>query len=91
MTSHTDYTYFLFGQAKDQPIISFFAGIIGKTVYGPADQIIVPSKKSLNFSFLDSVKDRLNVVPNGIEISKYQKKLTVDEKTGNSKRIKDQQ
>jgi 1,2-diacylglycerol 3-alpha-glucosyltransferase len=79
MTSNTDYTYFLFGKMKNKPMIRKLSTIVGKVFYAPAFRIIVPSKKALDFSFLQPYKDRLIVVPNGIELNKYQKTLSESE------------
>ena len=79
MTSNTDYTYFLFGKMKNKPMIRKLSTMVGKVFYAPAFRIIVPSKKALDFSFLQPYKDRLIVVPNGIELNKYQKTLSESE------------
>ena len=79
MTSHTDYAYFVFGEFKNKALIEKISALVGELFYQPAYKIIVPSKKALSFSFLQPYKDRLIVVPNGIELEKYQKTLSEDE------------
>ncbi len=39
-------------------------------------RIVVPAKKALSFSFLQAFKDRLLVLPNGIELDKHDFSLT---------------
>ena len=80
MTSHTDYAYFVFGQMKNKAFIEKISALAGEIFYHSAFKIIVPSKKALDFSFLQPYRDRLIVVPNGIELDKYQKSLNEDEK-----------
>ncbi|MBO7676603.1 MAG: glycosyltransferase, partial [Erysipelotrichaceae bacterium] len=80
MTAHTDYAYFTFGKLKDLGLVKAFVTFVGGIAYKPAEKIVVPSQKALNFPFLSKFSDRLVVVPNGIEMDKYQKKLSEDEK-----------
>ena len=80
MTAHINYAQFTFGKLKDLGPIKAFMTFVGGIVYKPAEKIVVLSQKALSFPFLSKFSDRLIVVPNGIEINKYQKKLTAEEK-----------
>ena len=80
MTCHTDYACYVFGKAKDVPVIKALAKVVGAVFYRSADRIVVPSKKALSFPFLSKVKDRLVVIPNGIELKKYCQILYPNEK-----------
>ncbi|MBR4720587.1 MAG: glycosyltransferase [Clostridia bacterium] len=80
MTCHTDYAHFVFGSLRSFPPIKAFMRGIGKVIYKKAVKIIVPSQKAGNFAFLSSMKERLTVIPNGIELEKYQKTLSILER-----------
>ena len=80
MTCHTDYACFVFGGLRFFPLIKAFMRDIGKTIYRKAAKVIAPSQKAGDFAFLHSVKERLTIIPNGIELEKYQKTLSVSEK-----------
>ena len=71
MTCHTDYAYFVFGRLRNNPVIKAITIIAAWLVYHSAYRIIVPSKKALSFPFLRQFKDRLLVLPNGIDWQKY--------------------
>ena len=71
MTCHTDYVYFMFGDKKNIPLIRALSSSIGYALYRKAIRVIVPSEKAAKFSFLNRLTDRINVVPNGMEIEKY--------------------
>lgn len=81
MTCHTDYAYFVFGEARKRPLIKAITVISAAAVYHPAFRIIVPSKKALHFPFLQTFKDRLLVLPNGIDIKHPDRVLSSHEKT----------
>ena len=75
MTCHTDYGHFVFGKYKSlAPVRAVLAGA-GKILYRQAARVTAPSQKAAEFPFLQSVQDRLTVIPNGMEIEKYQKHL----------------
>lgn len=80
MTCHTDYAYFVFGRLRFFPPIKAFMCGIGKIIYRNAVKVIAPSQKAGDFAFLHSVKECLTIIPNGIELEKYQKTLSVSEK-----------
>ena len=80
MTCHTDYGHFIFGKAKNFPIIKSIMSISGYILYRKATRIIVPSKKATNFPFLSKMKKRITVVPNGMELEKYRIKFTKEER-----------
>ena len=80
MTCHTDYAHFVFGRLRSFPLIKAFMRGVGKTLYRKAAKVIAPSQKAGNFAFLQSIKERMAVIPNGIELEKYQKTLSLPEK-----------
>ena len=80
MTCHTDYAHFVFGRLRSFPLIKAFMRGVGKTLYRKAAKVIAPSQKAGNFAFLQSTKERVAVIPNGIELEKYQKPLSLPEK-----------
>ena len=80
MTCHTDYAHFVFGRLRYFTLIKAFMREIGKYLYRDAVKVIVPSQKAGNFAFLHSVKERMTVISNGIELEKYQKALSSSEK-----------
>ncbi|MCR4739947.1 MAG: glycosyltransferase [Lachnospiraceae bacterium] len=80
MTCHTDYAYFIFGKYRDLPPVNAFMSAVGKGVYGHAVKVTVPSYKAKGFSCLHTLRDQLTVIPNGIELEKFRKSLTEDER-----------
>ena len=80
MTCHTDYGHFVFGKYKSLPSVKVIMSAAGKILYRQAAKVTVPSRKAADFPFLKSVQDRLTVVPNGMEMEKYQKHLPNDER-----------
>ena len=80
MTCHTDYAHFVFGRLRSFPPIKAFMCSIGKIIYRKAAKVIAPSQKAGKFAFLSAFQERLTVIPNGIELEKYQKTLSVSEK-----------
>ena len=80
MTCHTDYAHFVFGHLRYFPPVKAFMCGIGKILYKNAVKVIAPSQKAGDFAFLRSMKNRLSVIPNGLELEKYQKSLSASEK-----------
>ena len=80
MTTHTDYAHFLFGKHRDARPVQKLMSTWGKLAYQPADRIIAPSEKARRFAQLQSVSDRVTVIPNGIPLSRYQKPVSAAEK-----------
>lgn len=80
MTCHTDYGHYVFGKYKSSPAVRGLSRIAGKILYRRSDRVVAPSEKAASFPFLDSVRDRTSVVPNGLETEKYQKHLPPDER-----------
>ena len=80
ITCHTDYAYFVFGEARKKPLFEAIAKITAWLVYHNVFKIVIPSCKSRDFPFLNAFKDRLLVLPNGIEISRYQRTLSLEKK-----------
>ena len=80
MTCHTDYAHFVFGKYKSLAPVKLLMRLTGKILYRQADRVTVPSQKAAHFPFLSSVEDRLTVVPNGMEIEKYQNQFSTHER-----------
>lgn len=80
MTCHTDYGYFVFGKLRGLPPVKFFMTTLGSILYKDAIKLTVPSQKAAGFPFVQGAHNRLTVVPNGMEIEKYQKKLSAEER-----------
>lgn len=80
MTCHTDYAHYVFGGLRYFPPVKAFMCGVGRILYKRADKVIAPSQKAADFAFLHSVKKRLTVIPNGMELEKYRKKLSESEK-----------
>lgn len=80
MTCHTDYSYYLFRKGKNLPPIKLFTRAIGGRLYRKAIKVIAPSQKAAEFPFVQKVQDRLVVVPNGMELEKYRKKFSKQER-----------
>ena len=80
MTCHTDYGHFIFHKLKTTAPVKILMRIAGKILYSCADIVTAPSQKAAAFPFLDTVRDRLVIIPNGTEINKYQKHFTEEER-----------
>ena len=80
MTCHTDYAHFLFGKKKNLFLIKVMTSSIGRILYRKATKITVPSQKAAEFSFLHKVKNNVTIVPNGIELEKYRKQYSDQER-----------
>lgn len=80
MTTHTDYAHFIFGRFKDALPIRFFAKVWGRSTYKRATAVIAPSEKAKHFLTLQSVADRVRVVPNGIEPERYTRAVSPEKK-----------
>ena len=73
MTCHTDYAYFLFGRGRNLPPLPQLAALWGRFAYGRAARVIAPSQKACGFPQLRGVSERVTVVPNGVDLSRYRK------------------
>ena len=80
MTAHTDYAYYAFGRFQTARPVCAIMRTIGKKVYGCANRITVPSEKARSFPQLQAVADRIALVPNGIQLDRYQKPVSPEEK-----------
>ena len=76
VTCHTDYAYYVFGEKKDRPLYKIVEKLSSEFIYNGVFKIIVPAKKAMHFTFLQPFKDRLLVLPNGIELDKYNRSLS---------------
>ena len=81
MTSHTDFEYFMFGRFRNVRIIGTLFGIWGKRAYRMAETVIVPAEKARDFPHLRPIGDKVIVIPNGIELERYQKPVSAEEKS----------
>lgn len=81
MTCHTDYAHFVFGKYKSLAPVKLLMRLAGRILYRHADRVTAPSRKAARFPFLSSVGDRLTVVPNGLEIEKYQNRFSDHERS----------
>ena len=75
MTCHTDYGHFIFGRYKNNPLVEKIMSYTGRVLYRKATKVTVPSKKATEFPFLKTVKNKIIIVPNGIDLEKYQNKF----------------
>ena len=80
MTCHTDYGHFIFGKGKNFPPIKALISLVGRILYRNAEKIIAPSQKAAEFAFLHMVKNRVTVIPNGMELDKYRNQFSVQER-----------
>ena len=79
-TCHTDYGYYIFGKFRSLILVKGLMNIAGKIVFRHATKVTVPSPKAVSFPFVHSACDRLTVIPNGMEIEKYRKHLSAEER-----------
>jgi 1,2-diacylglycerol 3-alpha-glucosyltransferase len=80
MTTHTDFAYFIFGRFRDAPILKKLFALWGKRAYRCAQAVVVPSEKARSFPQLVSAADRLTVIPNGIQLERYQRPVSSEER-----------
>jgi len=80
MTCHTDYAHFAFGRYKSTKPVRATMRVLGKAFYGKTVAMVAPSKKAANFDCLSPIKDRVTVIPNGIDLDKYRKVLSKEER-----------
>lgn len=80
MTCHTDYGHFIFGKLRCLPPVKALARAAGAILYRPAAAVIAPSQKAADFPFLRAVRERVTVVPNGMELEKYKKSFSPEER-----------
>lgn len=80
MTCHTDYAHFAFGRLKSTKPVKVFMRTLGKIFYGKATALVAPSKKAAGFACLSPMKERITVIPNGIDLDKYCKVLSPEER-----------
>lgn len=81
MTTHTYYEYFMFGRFRDISPVKAAARAIGKKVYRPAEKVIVPSEKARSFPHLTPVRDKVTVIPNGLQLERYRIPVSPEEKS----------
>ncbi|MBQ9324153.1 MAG: glycosyltransferase [Clostridia bacterium] len=80
MTTHTDYAQFIFGRFRNTLPIRLLMHAYGKHIYRYASKVIAPSEKARGFVMVQAARDRTVVVPNGIPLERYQKKVEPEEK-----------
>ena len=81
MTTHTDFEYFMFGRFRGLPILKTLFGVWGKRAYRMAEKVIVPAEKARDVPHLRPLRDKVVVMPNGIQLDCYQKPVSPDEKS----------
>lgn len=74
MTSHTDYGRFVFGHYCNLRPVRMLCKEVGRIAYRNAAVVTVPSSKALSFPQLNTLSDRVVVIPNGISLEKYGKR-----------------
>ena len=80
MTVHTDYAHFIFGRYRKTFPARLLSRIIGTFMYRRADILVGPSEKVRSFACLEPFLNRIRVIPNGIDLEKWQKVLPEEEK-----------
>ncbi len=80
ITCHTDYGHFVFGKFKLTAPVRLLLRTAGKILYRGADKVVAPSEKAAAFPFLEGVRERISVVPNGMLTEKYRKHYSPDER-----------
>lgn len=80
MTVHTDYEEYLFGSHNNANIIEWDIKKWGQATYGKADKVIAPSEKIRDLPQLKGVGDITVVIPNGIDLNKYKKTLSSEDR-----------
>ena len=80
MSCHTDYAHFVFGRMKSIPPVKAFMTGMGKIMYKDAAEVIAPSQKAQNFPVLSAIRERVAVIPNSIDLEKYQRPLSAEDR-----------
>ena len=80
MTTHTYFEYFIFGRFRAFPLVNAAARLWGWLTYRGAERVMVPAEKATAFPHVQPAADRLRVEPNGIQLERYQKTVSADEK-----------
>lgn len=80
MTVHTHFAKYIFGRYDDSRVAELVMQRWGNHVYRDVDEIIVPSRKALDYPQLKEVRDRCTVIPNGIQLERLQKPMSAAEK-----------
>ena len=80
-TCHAFYDLYAFGKFFSLPMLKSVSVYVGGRLYGPAVKVIVPSAKALDFPILTKVRDRLVVIPNGVDTGKYKNRFTDGERS----------
>ena len=80
MTAHTDYAYYVFRRFHTAwPVRTLMKGL-GKIVYRNTAAVIAPSEKVRSFAQVQTILDRVMLVPNGIKLEQYQRPVSTEEK-----------
>ena len=80
MTTHTDFEYFIFGRFRHTKPVQMLGRALGSLTYRQAEAVIVPAEKARSFAHLQPFADRVVVIPNGIQLERYQRPFSPDEK-----------
>ena len=79
-TCHTFYDYYVFGRFYTLRPVEAFSGFVGGKLYKSADIVTVPSQKATNFPFLHQLREKMVVIPNGLELEKYRNRFSDQER-----------
>ena len=80
MTSHTDYAKYVFGKYDSIFPIFFIMRVLGVIAYRGSEYVILPSEKAGTFQQNRYIKRKTVHIPNGIDMKKYQKPVSDEEK-----------
>ena len=80
MTSHTDYSKYLFGKVCKIFPITLIPIVWGLFAYKHASLVILPAEKALTFDQHVFVKNKCTVLHNGINLKKFQRNVTKEER-----------
>ena len=80
MTTHTDYVQFLFGKYSKARPARWVGRTWGRRTYRGVRRVIAPSEKALTFPHMKTALNRAVVIPNGIRLENYQKRVSPEER-----------
>ncbi|MBP5288436.1 MAG: glycosyltransferase [Clostridia bacterium] len=80
MTTHTDFATYAFGKYHDTFPVSLLMSTLGYFAYRRAKVVTLPSEKAGDFQQNKHNKKKAVVVPNGIDLQRYRKPVTPEER-----------
>jgi 1,2-diacylglycerol 3-alpha-glucosyltransferase len=75
MTCHTDYAHYTFGCFRNSLPVRALMCLGGTIVFWDADAVTTPSQKAVGLSCFSLVRDKLVMIPNGIELDQFRTRL----------------